>query len=303
MAGFFQQYLDRQFPHGLVCTPNPLFELERKRLPGLYRLEDIKRYTTRSVLIPAMLSMFGCFCMQSSMGAGLISIVLIFLTVGILIGTDMYYTMLTMRTISRYQLNGQWDILKITPLTKQQIFVAVYAISQIHAWRMMIIEVAIRLFGALVVFLGVLTSLATSLSRSGFRGIDLVELLIIFLALIVLGIVYVVEPLWRMRTLVAVGLAISARIRSVTLAAVAGFGSTLTLHITQVVLLVGLTIIFSRIVTSGASGSVYYDSSMVQPMLLVMSFIAVSAALLFVLYKVVQFLSIQDTLHSAFRPE
>src|SRR4051794_16903367 len=90
-------YLDRQFPHGLIEQPNPLFELELRRIRRLKNVEEMKRYSLSLLAIPLLFGLFGCLCIQarSTIGTLLISIGGPFATVGMVIAADMYYTMLT----------------------------------------------------------------------------------------------------------------------------------------------------------------------------------------------------------------
>src|SRR3954467_5845949 len=116
-------YLDRQFPHGLIEPPNPLFELERRRLRRLQRVEDLKSFSLNLLAVPVLFGVFACMCVQDRSGAG--GVVIgggsAFITAGMFIATDMYYTLLTISSISRYITSGQWDVVKITLVHNQDV--------------------------------------------------------------------------------------------------------------------------------------------------------------------------------------
>jgi hypothetical protein len=292
-------YVDRQFPHGLIEQPNPLFELERRRLGRLHSFDAIKNYSVNRLLYPLLIGLVGCMCLQErgGIGAVLFGIGGPFITVGLLLASDMYYTMVTINSINHYITSGQWDVVKITLVKDQTMLDAIYAVAQIRAWRMMMYDVAMRLCGVLVIFFLAISAIMRNGLYLGKLNLDAVFAIIIFL--VVAGIwvgLYVVEPLWRMRALTAVGLALSARITNLTFTAIAGFGITFALHIAQIVMLIGVLLL-------AAQTNRGYSSSAVAVEFAALFFTVVIAGMVFILYKTVQVLSLSDALNRAFRPE
>lgn len=60
------------------------------------------------------------------------------------------------------------------------------------------------------------------------------------LTLIIFTIIYLIEPLWRMRALTALGMAISAQIHNLVFSTLAGLGSLLAVWISQALIMGGI---------------------------------------------------------------
>ncbi len=169
---------------------------------------------------------------------------------------DLYSAAVSVNTISHQMESGQWEALRLTALPAQDVIAAKHAVAQVRAWRVVALEVAVRMLGLVVliasttfvdtcaVFFGPFNSRCYvgvwSLSGdiASFQHEFLMNLSGIIVALL-LVMAYLSEPLWRMRTITALGLAISSRIHSLTVASLAAFGAIVTLHVAQAALVIG----------------------------------------------------------------
>lgn len=116
---------------------------------------------------------------------------------------------------------GRWTLMRLTSLSDSQIVAAKHGIAQIRTWRLTNLIVALRAAVALMALL----TFVEALYRV--RPIDLIAAIdIVFLAMgygwmaVILALIYVMEPYWRMRALTALGVAISSRVRQSGLAVV-----------------------------------------------------------------------------------
>lgn len=105
---------------------------------------------------------------------------------------------------------GYWDLLRLTPLTKDSIVTAKLATTRLRVWNIMLLSVSIRNFMALMLGLRfVLSPEASWLHRTMPSGSSL-QLACAIGSLVLVSILYVLEPLWRMKAMTTVGVMISA---------------------------------------------------------------------------------------------
>ncbi len=227
--------LDRQMPHALIITDNPIFDSELRHMRWPRSITDLKRYglyvlVALHLLIGAGWLLGHVATMPFINSATLLTYTVILSSgVVIMIVSDLYYALTTVGTINHQIAEGQWDLLRITDLRGENILLAKYAIAQIRAWRLMTVEIGIRVAG--IVFVALL-NLQLSL-----------VLLITFpvsIYLAILIVAYLAEPLWRMRAVVALGFAIGAWIHNYPFAVLAALGTTLVMQLSRLVVLAAL---------------------------------------------------------------
>src|SRR5262249_8691045 len=126
----------------------------------------------------------------------------------------------------------QWDLIVISKQLNWTIFQAHYAIAQLRAWRPMVIEIAIRIVAIELLLLETFrywVALPVSL------GVYFTPLSwIIFAPLGIVGLVYGVEPLWRMKALTALSLAVVSRIKNASAVHLTLFGLAIGIHVLQI---------------------------------------------------------------------
>jgi hypothetical protein len=235
--------LNGQLPLALVKGRNPLFdrqlwllhwpEIWLSRLPSSVSISDfirlstaeaINRYTVRyALLFPVALAFFPSCCLLSaypSFRSMLQYYELGFLgTLGLSLLCDFYYTVTAVNGIIHQMNTGQWESLRLTMLSDNDILMANYATAQIRAWRPVIIEIGVRITLCVSLFIGYST--ATRLTQDTLLSV-------------LVGIGYILEPLWRMRTVTLIGMTMTAWMNNYATAVMVSFAALVVLLLLQV---------------------------------------------------------------------
>ncbi len=154
---------------------------------------------------------------------------------------DFIAMMAAVRSVNADRDRRRWDLVRLTPLGRRDIITAKHTVAQMRCWWFTITLTSLRV-AAILLFLLQFGALATGMPpRTAFaRWLDdlpvntLDHLLELALLLLALGF-FVVDPLLRLRLFSALGLAISARVRSASLAVLAGLASLAALWLMQLV--------------------------------------------------------------------
>jgi hypothetical protein len=239
--------IDNLLPYALIKQANPVFDYEERRMRWPLNEEGMKRFSFNVLgSVATFAGVIWCLLLGASANGryygfsstlSIFFLLLMFGTFAVMVSADFYYTIVTVGSTVRHLSSGQWDMLRMTTQREENIFAAKVAIAQIRGWRFMVIEIALRLISAEMLLIAYITPLFM-----GDAGVTLRNYFLMYLgsavALLIFSAVYVVEPLWRMRTITAIGLAAAARLRSVTFAVLAGLGAVLVLRIAQLIMLV-----------------------------------------------------------------
>ncbi len=307
-------WIDRQMPHALVSSNNPVFKYElQKHVRHRSSPADLRRY---GILVLGALytaSILGCLCATSSVyssytpdrtlfsfftGGSLVFPLIMLISVGATLGADWYYILATGDSISRPVMAGQWDILRLTALPEKAILMAKYAIVQINGWQLLTVDIAARIVGA--TYMAALAFLL-AVYDDPFDA-DVGMRVIIFMVLFaIFALAYVLEPLWRMRAFTALGLAISAQVHDSTFAPLVGFGSWLAIRLLQLTLLgmVGCGTL-NALTYSGASLISRYDFA---AWIGYAALCLIVVATIYTFYKVLQTVCLRRALRFAFRSQ
>lgn len=160
---------------------------------------------------------------------------------------DMVCLAMSLNSISGDINRGHWDLLRLTPLRETEIISAKHAFVQIRSWRMTMWVIGLRIGIVVLVLLHLSiipyldeyeNNFFEDLSRS-FMEYP-VEVSSSLFILSIFTIIYLVEPLWRMRALTALGMAISARIHNLVFSTLAGLGSLIAVWISQAMIMGGI---------------------------------------------------------------
>jgi hypothetical protein len=225
--------LKRQLPHALITTANPVFDYELRSIRRPRSVEDLQKYTLNMLIVLhlGLGSLWLLSLVLNSLSNAQVAPLIPYLVaaisgVVIMIASDVYYVLVTVGTTCHQIESGQWDLLRLTEVRGEHILVAKYALAQIRVWRFMTLEIGVRIAGVvftalfnLPVFLMLLVTLPVSW------------------CLVVLIIGYVAEPLWRMKALVALGVAIATRVQNHTFAVIAALLAVLGIQIARIAVL------------------------------------------------------------------
>jgi hypothetical protein len=139
--------------------------------------------------------------------------------------------------------DGRWDLLRMTPLREESIVSAKHGLAQVRAWRVMAVVLWMRMAAVILLLLhGFLLPVL-------FGGYFFLEDIFRYdffnplTLLVVIGItlaIYVIEPVWRMRALSALGVAISARVFNLVYGFLTAFAVTVGVWISQAIIMLAL---------------------------------------------------------------
>jgi hypothetical protein len=143
---------------------------------------------------------------------------------------DLVCMAVTVNTIGGEVTAGRWDLLRLTPMDAELIVEAKHAIGQLRAWRTMTLVMAFRLGAVITAALCVMTLLLRFGSPSSASPLELPLMLLIFA---LFSAVYLLESLWRMRAMTALGLVISSHMRSTISMSLSAFGAIMAVWLSQ----------------------------------------------------------------------
>lgn len=223
---------------------NPIWEVELRRLQG--GLQVLQRFGVRA-LSAAVAAAFGISAFTGfqwySLGQLHLNIVVwsVLGAIGLVLAADVAHVFTTVIHLGAEMRSGQWDLLRLTALKPQAILDAKYSGAQLRTWRILMIEISLRLLTVLLIAVPTLFVVTPEMLHftSLLDGSFLVMCFVLFVQLGI-AVIYVREPWWRMRAIVALSLAISASVRQEAYAVLAALGVLLAIRIVQITLFVGV---------------------------------------------------------------
>jgi hypothetical protein len=230
----FHRLIDDLLPYSRIKTPNPIFEQELNRLnaprDGTVLMRRASRFIFRLTALTVILviTLYGLFItMYGSSPSTFISPLrfIVFISLAVMIVANFIYVAITARGLSYEIMSGQWDLLVITPQNEGNLIAAKFAAAQIQMWRLVSVEIALRIASVGIAGLEFLTYwLKFSLDARTYALLICLILIIPF---------YVLEPLWRMPAVVAWGLAIGIQAKDVNAAMLNALIMVLDLSLNQ----------------------------------------------------------------------
>jgi len=237
-------------------SPHPLFQLERRRIPWGRTPERARRHSRRLILrlstillvlwIVAVLligsNSLGVYQWFLATGADLM-IWFFIATLGLSGITDFIAIAYSMNSISREHNLGRWDLLRLSS-SEGRVLEAKYTLARLRTWRVYAFMVGLRLTLLLMILVQLTLFYWLENGETWFTGdllyalqFDPVPTLLALVAVLLFLIGYLLEPYWRFRGVVAMGVALSTFVRQVSTAATFGFFLIIGMWITQVILL------------------------------------------------------------------
>lgn len=233
--------LDRETQELFAFAGTPVFEYERKRIHWAVDAFSLTRFskivwagTAAFIFVVWILS--AVISGSDTLFQDRLTLVVIASTFIMMVAVDFYSAFTVANGLHRQLDSGQWELIRTSGQREKNLFQAAYAIAQIRVWRPMTIEIAFRIAAIELILLDSLRYLIGPGSVMG--------LLVSFpvLAILLLGgigmIVLILEPLWRMKALAALSLAVATSVKNTAFAYLALFGMTITLHFLQIASLV-----------------------------------------------------------------
>lgn len=238
----FDDFVQSQLPAALIKHSNPWYEYQLRTLRRR-RVEVVefpKFYLfSWGCLAPGALGVLTIFCSATILGQavlfysvlGLIGIPF-FISIGLSILCNFYYVFVTINSLRLEFGSADLDLVRLTLVSEQDIVTAYRAVAQLRSWRAVVLELGLRLLIALV-GIGSLTPLWFAAPGDFSSADDLIAFGAWTTILILLGMAYVLEPLWRMRTTTALATAIAVKVFNLTAAYLAAFLIIFAIVITQ----------------------------------------------------------------------
>jgi hypothetical protein len=284
----------------LRFMPNPVFRLELKNIKELQpdpraRLHAAIQDSIRTVLLIFVVTVtidlglirLGLLPALMVMGAAFLSVP------GILFG-NLNYLMQSLNSMASERGKGYWEMVRITTLPPKVILDAKFAAIQVRCCHVLLVEQTIRL----CIFAGMFPALlGMQLTPRYWRSVTIHDVFFAIQAVFI-GALYFLEAGWRMRTVVAIGVAVSARFQIATMNYLAGSLVFLGFHLVLFLFLIPTWLISTSV------SFAYLSVMSSPPSLHTLAFIlfpALPFGLLYILYTVTQKLAYRTALRHAFR--
>jgi len=161
---------------------------------------------------------------------------------------DMTSMRTTLNSISGEVITGRWELLRLTLLSVGGIVNAKHHIAQLRVWRLAFVVICLRLATIMLMFLlvFVLPYLSPGYNYNLESFLFLIETephsagLVMLIIVLTLGI-YVIEPLWRMKAVTALGMAISSYTLDLPFAALLAVLGVFGMWVAQLMVIVALS--------------------------------------------------------------
>jgi hypothetical protein len=156
-----------------------------------------------------------------------------------------------LNSINGEMISGTWDLLRLTAVREGELVLAKHAGAQLRAWRSMATVIGLRVAVALVSLIFFAHEYVWSTRRFGFdAGAPFGYFILNLLPFALLYGVFIIEPLWRMRAVTALGMVISARSTDASASALSAMGALLAFWLAQLVVAAAVVAGFSVLLFS-----------------------------------------------------
>ena len=215
--------LPRLIPHPRHWS-EPIFLTEARRVRWGVSPERMRR-STRRWLGFVVAAVFGTWVILALLGGEYadrenfeaysqsFAIGLLFLSFGFSVLLDYHSMGVSVRSINGEISARRIDLLRVTPLREMQIIAAKYAGAQVRAWRRTALIMGLRAAAVVVALVGSLVTRAGE-RLYPFSAREWFFLIYGHVFLAAVALVFIIEPLWRMRAVTALGLAVSSHATS-----------------------------------------------------------------------------------------
>jgi hypothetical protein len=259
--------LESYSPFSLLSRPNPIFERERRQLAWseadtlpLFSTTGLYMIGAAGVTLFVVSNMLSHEPAWNSAGRTIPLLIGVYFLLQVVVSfaADLYIIIQTINLWQGRNQQGQWDIVRLTPVDEEALIHTYRALIQLRVWRSVQIETTLRLaLPGVIVFVVALGSwllpilllivAATIFDLSGLGTVALFTALGYFLGQ--LGIAYLREPIWRLRVITAMSLWSAARFSEPTIALLHAAANALGMRLLPVVVLLGIYAVASVLLT------------------------------------------------------
>ena len=242
-------------PFHKVSPSNPLFKNDLRHVRWASTERALKRYVKRVALgIPALI-MGGWLVEVAFLNPTLqmsrfetVLVILLFAAVGVMFLSSLYSIPAVIGPFTAHITAPDWDLIRLTPQSPDALLAAADVVAQVRLWRLTAVEIGLRMglvawvittqFYRMYTFRADLATFLGEVLHPFYWGF--------WLMLVIFCLTLCLEPIIRTRIIVAINLAIAARLRQVIFAGLCGIFAVVLVHIVEAVsIFIGLQIIFS----------------------------------------------------------
>ncbi len=220
---------------GSIDAPeNALMDAAMQKI-GLQRRSLIRYVRAVALFLPLLLAVFLVTTRLTIWGNGLVLGVLLFVTALLGFGADLFYLSNALRTIDIRPRAVAPDALPMFS-PQAEVVAARNGLAQMRNWRLTAVEMGLR-FTLAVIF--VLQTDFTTISGSYFLVVMLFTLALI---------TFILEPLWRMRTIAAIGVAALPQRKHIVRRSLISIAVIVVVRALQIGLLFGVVVVVSQMI-------------------------------------------------------
>ncbi len=199
---------------------------------------------------------------------------------------DFVSLQVALNSINGEQLAGRWDLLRLTALTEHGIVRAKLAGLWLRTWRLTSAVVGARLalimLGGLVIF--VVPYLAQGYNEAVEEIVfglttDPISIVLVAVIIVITLMVYVVEPFWRMQSMTALGMVLSAYIPNLPLAMLGAVGAMFAVWLLQAIIVVALVWVLGTLGSLAILAPFFYYTDTIFPLFAYLLFCCIVSAI------------------------
>lgn len=298
-------------PYRAIALNHPMFAFERSRLHWGDNPERLRVGTRRFLLMTTLLALVAWVVMVAisydgnrdflMYDAGALGY-LFFASLGSNILIDLMAMHASISSINGDLTAGRWDLLRLTLLKDCEVVAAKASVAWLRSWRFLLLVLGLRL-GVVLVFI-VQTTLYPVLIGQPDDSLPVelwdelfyqpVETSLSLLALVLFVVIYLLEPLLRLRALTGLGLLLSTYVRHTVTVWLVGVGAIIAVWLTQVALGAGL--IAGALWVGERARRLLLTSYYMESTIVLVGVVTSLTALLFIYYGLMQRLSLHHTI-------
>ena len=238
------RWFTRYAPHSTIKPDNPVRSYELRDAPTIRQLfrQSIRWAVYPAVILLAIYAVFAAaIVIEGKPQAyflphlfhqveGALTLLFLIATFGVYLVMDFVGITRSMNSISHEFDNANWDLIALTDMDSKRFILGKHASAQIRPWKYMCLTMGLRVA---VVIMAIVHRLIHTfminppqvvLDRYFEYPLNLLAMILVVITLIIVLVVYLLEPYWHLRLMVAAGLVGSAKNNHHTMRVLTGMG-------------------------------------------------------------------------------
>ena len=248
-----------------VMLHHPLFQLDSRRIGWAWSSQRLRNYSWGIAAVVHMVVFVvwallllvymlvtqsqGGFFVDALVYDASLSIVgfMMFVMIAADILLDLVSVQAGVKSINLEMLAGRWDLLRLTSLNERGIVAAKHAGIRLRVWRFTTVIASARLATVALWFFATfavpyLVIGENTIVEDLLYGVqeDAFSMLVGVMITVLTAVIYVLEPFWRMQSMTALGMVLSAYILNIPLATLAAMATMLAVWLLQCLIALAL---------------------------------------------------------------